>query len=96
MSWGYHDAIGCYLTLDEAALGVLRASPAPPGFPAGDAEAAQRCFEAHQFGAELVDVAKSADGQTVLAQVSWGYHNAIGCYLTLDPAATTTLRAAHT
>ena len=35
------------------------------------------------------------NGQTVLAQVSWGYHDAIGCYLALDPAAATTLRAAR-
>ncbi len=40
-------------------------------------------------------MAKSADRQTVLAQVSWGYHDAIGCYLTLDDTALTTLRADH-
>ena len=58
--------------------------------------AAERCFEHHRFGAEPVDVAKSADGQTVLAQVSWGYHDSIGCYLVLDDASLATLRAAAT
>ena len=96
LSWGYHEAIGCYLTLDEAALQTLRAAPAPLGFPAGNAQVAQQCFEAHKFGAQPVDVAKTADRQTVLAQVRWGYHDAIGCYLTLDEAATTALRAANT
>ncbi|WP_420433388.1 hypothetical protein [Candidatus Poriferisocius sp.] len=96
LSWGFHDSIGCYLTLDEAALGVLQDAAAPEGFPAGDAGAAQRCFGHHKFGVEPVDVAKSADRQTVLAQVSWGYHESFGCYLALDPAATAALRAAHT
>ena len=96
LSWGYHDAIGCYLTLDEAALQTLRAAPAPLGFPAGDPSAAQQCSAVHKFGAQPVDVAKSADRQTVLAQVRWGFHDAIGCYLALDEAATAALRAAHT
>ena len=61
-----------------------------------DASIAARCFASHKFGAEPVDVAKTADRQTVLAQLSWGYHDAIGCYLTLDEAATTALRAANT
>ena len=96
LSWGYHDSIGCYLTLDEAALSALRAAAAPWGFPAGDPEVAQRCSAVHKFGAQPVDVAKTADKQTVLAQVRWGYHDSIGCYLTLDPASIATLRAAHT
>ena len=96
LSWGYHDSIGCCLTLDGDALGVLQAAAAPSAYPAGDAEAAQRCFGHHKFGAQPVDVAKSADRQTVLAQASWGYHDSIGCYLALDPAATAALRAAHT
>ncbi|WP_420435941.1 hypothetical protein [Candidatus Poriferisocius sp.] len=58
--------------------------------------AAVLCFGVHRFGAQPVDMAKSADRQTVLAQVSWGYHESFGCYLALDPAATDALRAAHT
>ena len=96
LSWGFHESIGCYLTLDEAALGVLQAAPAPLGFPAADPAVSQQCFEAHKFGAQPVDVAKSADRQTVLAQVRWGFHQSIGCYLTLDTTATAALRAAHT
>ena len=96
LSWGFHESIGCYLTLDEAALAVLRAAPAPLGFPAGDPGAAQQCSEIHKFGAQPVDVAKSADRQTVLAQVRWGFHQSIGCFLALDTASTAALRAAHT
>ena len=40
-----------------------------------------------------VDVAKSADGLEVLAQVRWGYHDSIGCYLVLDDNAVEVLRA---
>ncbi|WP_419847194.1 hypothetical protein [Candidatus Poriferisocius sp.] len=94
--WGFHETIGCYLTLDPAALQTLRAAPAPLGFPAGDPSAARQCSAVHKFGAQPVDVAKSADRQTVLAQVRWGFHETIGCYLTLDPAAIAALRAAHT
>ena len=43
-----------------------------------------------------MDVAKTADGQTVLARLSWGYHSTFGCYLVLDDTALTTLRTAHT
>ena len=96
LSWGYHDSIGCYLTLDETALSALRAAPAPWGFPAGDPEVAQQCSAVHKFGAQPVDVAKTADKQTVLAQVRWGHHDSIGCYLTLDEASIAALRAAHT
>ena len=96
LRWGFHESIGCFLTLDEAALQTLRAAPAPLGFPSGDPDAAQQCSAVHKFGAQPVDVAKSADRQTVLAQVSWGFHESIGCYLTLDIAATAALRAAHT
>ena len=59
-------------------------------------DTAQRCFDHHKFGAQPVDLAKSADRQTVLAQVSWGFHETIGCYLALDEAATAALRAANT
>ena len=95
-SWNWHDAIGCYLTLDDDALAALRAAPAPQSLPDAATEASQRCFVHHSFGEKPVDVAKSADRQTVLARLSWGYHNAIGCYLTLDDTALTTLRAAAT
>ena len=96
LNWGFHESIGCYLTLDEAALAVLRAAPAPQGFPAGDPGAAQQCSEIHKFGAQPVDVAKIAGSQTVLAQVRWGFHESIGCFLALDTASTAALRAAHT
>ena len=93
LSWGYHDSIGCYLTLDEAALAALRAAPAPQGFPAGDPGAARQCSEIHKFGAQPVDVAKIAGSETVLAQVRWGFHESIGCFLALDAASTAVLRA---
>ena len=93
LNWGFHESIGCYLTLDEVALAVLRAAPAPQGFPAGDPSAAQQCSEIHKFGAQPVDVAKIAGSQTVLAQVRWGFHESIGCFLALDAASTAVLRA---
>ncbi len=93
VSWGYHDAIGCYLTLDTEALVALQAAPAPQNLPDAETEASKQCFQHHQFGQRPVDVAKSADRQTVLARLSWGYHDAIGCYLTLDDEALAVLRA---
>ena len=92
--WGYHDSIGCYLTLDDSALAALRAAPAPQTLPDAETEASKRCFEHHQFGQRPVDVAKTADRQTVLARLSWGYHDSIGCYLVLDDTALAALRAA--
>lgn len=94
VSWGYHDAIGCYLTLDDTALAALRSAPAPQSLPDAETEASEQCFEHHKFGQRPVDVAKSADRQTVLARLSWGHHPSIGCYLTLDDTALTTLRTA--
>ncbi len=94
VSWGYHDSIGCYLALDNDAVAALRAAGPPASLPQGQTEDSRRCFEHYRFGAEPVDVAKTADGQTVLARLSWGYHDSIGCYLALDSAATNTLRAA--
>ena len=93
-SWNWHDAIGCYLTLDHDALAILRAAPAPQGLPTAETEASRRCFEHHKFGQRPVDVAKTADRQTVLARLSWGFHDTIGCYLTLDNTALATLQAA--
>ena len=92
--WGYHDSIGCYLVLDDTAVGVLRASgrPVSSGATAGDGAAAERCFGAHHFGRQPVDVAKSADGSVVLAQVRWGFHDSIGCNLVLDDGAVGVLR----
>ncbi len=92
-SWNWHDAIGCYLTLDDTALAVLRAAPAPQSLPDAETEDSKQCFGHHQFGRRPVDVAKSADRQTVLARLSWGYHDSIGCYLVLDDAALAALRA---
>ena len=95
-SWGYHDSIGCYLSLDDSALAALRAAPPPQELPSAATQSSQRCFEHHLFGAQPVDVAKTADGQTVLARLSWGHHSTIGCYLVLDDTALATLRAART
>ena len=92
-SWNWHDTIGCYLTLDDDALAALRAAPPPQDLPAAPTDASRRCFEHHKFGENPVDVAKTADGQTVLARLSWGYHSTFGCYLVLDDTALTTLRA---
>ena len=92
-SWNWHDAIGCYLTLDPQALAVLQAAPPPQNLPSGPTSASKQCFEHHNFGETPVDVAKSADRQTVLARLSWGYHDTIGCYLVLDDTALSTLRA---
>ena len=94
VSWGYHPSIGCYLTLDDTALATLQAAPAPQSLPTAETEASRQCFEHHKFGQRPVDVAKSADRQTVLARLSWGHHPSIGCYLTLDDTALTTLRTA--
>ena len=91
--WGYHDSIGCYLTLDDEAVVALRAAGPPASLPEGPTEDSRRCFEHHRFGAEPVDVAKTANGQAVLARLSWGYTEAIGCFLALNPAAVLTLRA---
>ena len=92
-SWGFHDSIGCYLTLDEEAVTALRAAGPPASLPQGPTEDSRRCFEHHRFGAEPVDVAKSTNGQTVLARLSWGFTDTIGCFLALNPAAVLTLRA---
>ena len=96
--WGYTADIGmCYLVLDDAAVEVLRASP-PQDAPmwsrheVNDA-AEERCSAHHGFGAEPVDVAKTADGTVVLAQVRWGYRADINlCYLLLNDMALEALR----
>ena len=95
-SWNWHEEIGCYLTLDDQAVAALRAAPPPQSLPDAITEASRECFERHRFGAQPVDVAKTADGRTVLARLSWGYHDAIGCFLVLDNSALATLSAAHT
>ncbi len=94
VSWGYHASIGCFLTLDGNAVASLRAAGPPSSLPQGQTDASTRCFEHHRFGAEPVDVAKAADGETVLARLSWGFDDSIGCYLALDSAAINTLQAA--
>ena len=93
-NWNWHDTIGCFLTLDYTALAALRAAPAPQELPDAPTDASERCFGHHKFGERPVDVAKSADGQTVLARLSWGHHDSIGCYLTLDDEALAALRVA--
>ncbi|WP_420435575.1 fibronectin type III domain-containing protein [Candidatus Poriferisocius sp.] len=93
VSWGFHDSIGCFLAFDDDAMATLRAAGPPASLPQGQTDDSRRCFEHHRFGEEPVDVAKTADGQTVLARLSWGFHDSIGCFLALDSAATNTLRA---
>ena len=59
-----------WVTVVVASLGAVAAVPAGPTAAQGDAQqdVAQRCFEHHKFGAQPVDVAKTADRQTVLAK----------------------------
>ena len=92
VNWGWHQTIGCYLVLDDNAVSTLRAADPPQSLPQGQTDASMRCSAFHKFGAEPVDVAKTADGQTVLARLSWGHHQTIGCYLVLDDTAITTLQ----
>ncbi|MXW57080.1 MAG: hypothetical protein F4Z70_00695, partial [Acidimicrobiia bacterium] len=61
--------------------------------PAVAVSAAEVCSDHHDFGLEPVPVAKTADGSTVLAQVRWQWNASIGCYLSLDDQAISTLRA---
>lgn len=86
------------LTATALLLGLTALTEGGPVAAQGQSQqsAAERCFERHQFGAQPVDAAKTADGQTVLAQTSWRYHDSIGCYLVLDDTALATLRTAHT
>ena len=93
VSWGFHDSIGCFLALDDEAVATLRAAGPPASLPQGQTEDSRRCSVHHQFGAEPVDVAKTADRRSVLARLSWGWSGSIGCFLALDSAATNTLRA---
>ncbi|WP_419846514.1 hypothetical protein [Candidatus Poriferisocius sp.] len=96
--WGYSPEHGiCYLVLDDAATQLLRNNagriPSPTLTP--DPGAAARCSGHHGFGAEPVDIAKTADKSVVLAQVYWGYSAQHGiCYLVLDDAALGVLRRA--
>ena len=93
-SWRWNDIIGCYLVLDPAATATLRAAGPPASLPQGETETSRRCSAYHRFGGEPVDVAKTADNQTVLARLSWNSNSIIQCFLVLDPAAVATLRAA--
>ncbi|WP_419846859.1 S8 family serine peptidase [Candidatus Poriferisocius sp.] len=102
VEWGYsaeHNL--CYLVLDNQAVTVLRAKRDEiiGTDPPQDAAAAARCHRAYNpqrgFAADPVPVVKTADGQTVLATVRWGYsseHNL--CYLVLDDQAITILQTA--
>ena len=76
-----------------ALVAVLSVPAAAPAAAQPDPDAAALCSQHHGFGAQPVDVAKTADHTRVLAQVQWGYSASGGfCYLTLDPAAIQTLR----
>ena len=94
--WGYSAQHGiCYLVLDDAAVQVLRdnADRMPDPMLGPDPSAAARCSGHHGFGAEPVDVAKTADNSVVLAKAYWGYSAQHGiCYLVLDDAALSVLR----
>ena len=94
--WGWSTQGGfCYLTLDDAAIEVLRANAdrlPDPVVATVDDTATDRCSEYHRFGAQPVDIAKTTDLSRVLARASWGYTSGI-CYLTLDAAAIGILRA---
>ena len=93
VQWGWHDSIGCYLVLDDQAINTLRTNAADITSPSPTSdETSTRCFEHHKFGQESVPVAKTADGTKVLAQVQWGWHDSIGCYLVLDNRAVNLLR----
>ena len=96
--WGYTTGL-CYLILDDAAVQTLRANPPsqiPQATTSADRAAANRCHNAHRpahgFAQNPVPVAKTADGQHVLASVRWGYTTGL-CYLILDDAAVQTLQA---
>ena len=98
VQWGYSPGL-CYLTLDDTAVQVLQANPpvvSPKAPTSIDQAAANRCHNAHSpthgFARNPVPVAKSADGQQVLATVKWGYSPGL-CYLVLDDDAVQTLRA---
>ena len=100
--WGYNATHNiCYLVLDDDAVAALRANaPTSSAAPPWDQAAANRCQRAYNpnrgFADQPVPVAKTADGQTTLATIRWGYnatHNL--CYLVLDDTANTALRTAH-
>ena len=93
-SWRWNDSFGCYLVLNPDAEATLRAAGPPASLPQGQTEASRRCSAHHRFGGVPVDVAKTADNQTVLARLSWHSNSIIQCFLVLDPAAEATLRAA--
>ena len=97
VKWGYSPGL-CYLVLDDAAVQALRTNP-PTGSaqvttPA-DRTAADRCHNAHNpshgFARNPVPVAKTSDGQQVLASVRWGYTDGL-CFLVLDDNALNTLQ----
>ena len=93
--WRWNESIGCYLSLDNQAISILRAHAAELTSPAATShETAARCFEHHHFGQQSVPVAKTVEGTTVLAQVQWRWDDSIGCYLSLDNQALETIRAA--
>ena len=102
VQWGYNATHNiCYLILDDHAVTVLRANAASisGAAPPQDEAAAARCHIAYNpqrgFARQPVPVVKTADGQTTLATVQWGYNATYDiCYLVLDDTATTILRTA--
>ena len=80
--------------LSLAVLAAVAPAAAQSDASEFEVDASQVCSEHHKFGVQPVDVAKTADGTIVLAQIAWNWHDSIGCYLTLDEGATAVLREA--
>lgn len=91
--WDYNATTPlCYLLVDNDAIQALREHHDNPRAE-GDPTSAATCSAAHGFASEVIPVVKSVAGEE-LAYVYWGYNpSARVCYLTLDQAATATLRA---
>ena len=75
--------------------GGLAAVWVPAAVGQGMVSDATGCADLFGFAQQPMPVVKSADGQTVLASVEWGYHAQAGvCYLILNDSAAQTLRDA--
>ncbi|MYJ62062.1 MAG: hypothetical protein F4095_07100, partial [Acidimicrobiia bacterium] len=75
---------------------IYRHLPAHDEQAVAEAEAvAKRCFAAYGVGLEPIPVVKTANGQVVLAAVSWAHDEANRCHLTIDDVALGQLRNFH-
>ena len=95
VQWGYNSAARlCYLVIDNDAAQVLRERHANPRAE-GDPTVAATCSATPGWASDAVPVLKSVAGEE-LAYIYWGFNpSARTCYLTLDQAATATMRAWH-